>query len=92
MKTIYILPCSATKARTLAAGPMPARDAYTGQAFRIARHHLERFKAKWCILSGGLGFLWPSTWIENYDAKMPAKIDPAEWAGRDGGTFTLELR
>jgi hypothetical protein len=58
---------------------MPARDAYAGQAFRMARRHLELGRHKWCILSGGLGFLWPTTWIEDYDAKMPAKIDPGTW-------------
>jgi len=76
MNTLYILPCSATKARTLEAGPMPARDAYTGQAFRLLRHKLERSKAKWCILSGFYGFLWPDTFIENYDVKMqPVNAD-----------------
>jgi hypothetical protein len=79
MSALYILPCSATKARTLAAGPMPARDAYTGQAFRVARHHLERSKAKWCILSGYYGFLWPSTWIENYEAKMQPVTSETVW-------------
>jgi hypothetical protein len=79
MSAIYILPCSATKARTLTVGPMPARDAYTGQAFRMARHHLERSKVKWCILSGFYGFLWPSTWIENYEAKMQSVTSETVW-------------
>ncbi len=79
MSTLYIVPCSATKALALAAGPMPARDAYTGQAFRIARQHLERSKAKWCILSGFYGFLWPSTRIENYEAKMQPVTSETVW-------------
>lgn len=77
--TLYVVPCSATKARTLAAGPMPARDAYTGQAFRLARHHLERARLKWCILSGYYGFIWPSTMIEHYDVKMEPVDDDTVW-------------
>lgn len=70
MNVLYCLPCSATKARTLEAGPLPARDAYTGQAFRMLRQTMEREKLKWCILSGGYGFLWPTSVIEWYDEKM----------------------
>ena len=79
MKTLYVLPCSATKARTLAAAPMPARDAYTGQAFRMARHHLERLSLKYCILSGWYGFLWPDTKIEHYDVKMEPVTEDTCW-------------
>ncbi len=76
---LYVVPCSATKARTLEAGPMPARDAYCGQAFRLARHHLEKHRAKWCILSGYYGFVWPSTIIENYDVKMEPVTEHTVW-------------
>jgi hypothetical protein len=70
MSHLFIVPCSATKARTLEAGPMPAKDAYTGQGFRGIRRQLEMDRSKWCILSAWYGFLWPDTWIEHYDVKM----------------------
>ena len=80
MKPLFVLPCSATKAPELIEGVlMPARDAYAGQAFRMARDQLERSQAKWCILSARYGFLWPTTPIERYDDLMPARIDPADW-------------
>lgn len=80
MKTLYVVPCSATKDPGLVPGfTMAARDAYTGQAFRMLRAQIEAAGLKWCILSGGLGFLWPSTEIETYDALMPDDIDPADW-------------
>lgn len=77
--SLFVVPCSATKSRTLAAGPLPARDAYTGQAFRMARHRLEQSGAKWCILSGYYGFIWPSTVIENYDLKMEPVTESTVW-------------
>lgn len=78
--TLYIVPCSATKSRILRDGtPLPARDAYTGQAFRIARRILEKAGAKWCILSGYYGFIWPSTVIENYDVKMAPVDEHTVW-------------
>ncbi len=76
---LYVVPCSATKARTLASAPMPARDAYTGQAFRMARHHLERHRLKWCVLSAHYGFIWPDTLIEHYDVKMEPVTQDTVW-------------
>lgn len=76
---LFILPCSATKARTLAAGPMPARDAYTGNAFRMLRRQLEIDRAKWCILSGYYGFLWPDTPIEDYNVRMEPVTPETVW-------------
>jgi hypothetical protein len=67
---LYIVPCSQTKSRVLACQPMPAKEAYLGQAFQTCRRILEKNKLKWCILSGYYGFLWPTTVIENYDVKM----------------------
>ncbi|RYD47653.1 MAG: hypothetical protein EOP85_05070 [Verrucomicrobiaceae bacterium] len=67
---LFIVPCSATKAPCLSSGPMPARDAYTGQCFRMLRQGLERHRLKWCILSAHYGFIWPTTLIEWYDVKM----------------------
>lgn len=76
---LYVVPCSAKKARTLKAGPMPAREAYTGQGFRAIRHQLERAGAKWCILSGHYGFIWPTTIIEDYDVKMEPVDQDTVW-------------
>lgn len=77
---LFVVPCSATKSRILINGdPLPARDAYTGQAFRMARQRLEQAKEKWCILSGYYGFLWPSTVIENYDVKMEPVTTDTVW-------------
>lgn len=78
--SLFVVPCSATKSRILQDGtPLPARDAYTGQAFRMARHRLEKAGAKWCILSGYYGFIWPSTVIENYDVKMEPVNESTVW-------------
>jgi hypothetical protein len=77
---LFVVPCSATKSRILQGGnPLPARDAYTGQAFRMARERLECSGAKWCILSGYYGFIWPSTVIENYDVKMEPVDESTVW-------------
>ena len=79
-ESLFVVPCSATKSRILQDGtPLPARDAYTGQAFRMARQRLERAGAKWCILSGYYGFIWPSTVIENYDVKMEPVNESTVW-------------
>lgn len=69
--TLYVVPCSARKAPALKRGPLPARDAYHGTAFRLCRSRLEAARRPWCILSGWHGFLWPSTPITDYDALMP---------------------
>jgi hypothetical protein len=76
---LYIVACSQTKAATLKHHPMPAREAYTGTAFKIARDLLESVHARWCILSGYYGFLWPDTRIAYYDAKIdPDPLRPWE--------------
>jgi hypothetical protein len=75
---LFVVPCSATKSRILATQPMAAGDAYTGQAFRIAKATLQAAGAKWCILSAYYGFLWPTSTIEFYDLKMePLKPNEA---------------
>lgn len=79
MSHLYIVPCSATKSRVLAQQPMPAKEAYLGQAFQLCRRILEREKLKWCILSGFYGFLWPTTIIENYDVKMQPVTRDTVW-------------
>ncbi len=70
MTTLYVVACSSRKTPALKAGPTAARDAYDGGAFKIARRMLESAGAKWCILSGHYGFLWPDTVIEDYNQKM----------------------
>jgi hypothetical protein len=77
---LYILPCSITKSRILLAGDsQPARDTYTGQAFRMLRRQLERRSLKWCILSAYYGFIWPDTRIENYNVKMTPITPSTVW-------------
>ncbi len=77
---LYVVPCSATKSRILTAGsPLPARDAYTGQAFRMLRQQMEKRRLKWCILSALYGFLWPDTVIENYEEKMTPVTPDTVW-------------
>lgn len=78
--TLFVVPCSATKSRILRDGsPLPARDAYVGQSFRMARQRLEKSREKWCILSGHYGFLWPTTVIEYYDVKMEPVTEATVW-------------
>lgn len=77
---LFVVACSQRKTAALKAGPTAARDAYDGTAFKIARRMLENAGAKWCILSGYYGILWPDTIIENYNVKMDP--DPhREWDG-----------
>lgn len=80
MTTLYVVACSAKKSRILRSGEaMPAKEAYLGQAFRMARLVLERRRLKWCILSGHYGFIWPSTMIEDYDVKMKPVRPGDQW-------------
>jgi len=76
---LFVVPCSATKSPVLKGQAMPARDAYTGQAFCMARRAMERDGCKWCILSGYYGFIWPTTVIENYDVKMEPVDEGTCW-------------
>lgn len=78
---LFIVACSQRKTAALKTGPIAARDAYDGTAFKIARRMLENAGCKWCILSGYYGILWPDTVIENYNVKMDP--DPnREWDGQ----------
>ena len=76
---LFVVPCSATKSRILHSQPMPAREAYTGQAFQTARRLCERHHIKWCVLSGYYGFLWPNTPVEFYDQKMLPVTPDTVW-------------
>ncbi len=58
---------------------MSAKEAYMGQAFRIARQRLEAGREKWCILSAHYGFIWPTTVIEDYDVKMTPVTSATVW-------------
>ena len=77
--TLFIVPCSATKSRILSTQPMPAKEAYTGQAFRLCRSMVEAARVKWCILSAHYGFIWPTTVIEYYDVKMTPVDEHTCW-------------
>lgn len=70
MNNIYIVPCSKSKHPELRRTMFPARDAYTGPAFRIAREGLERTGSSWCVLSALYGFIYPHTEIGWYEKKM----------------------
>ncbi len=62
MKTLCIVPCGSKKvwAKFPQAGPMPARDVYTGPFARKCREYAETFyPSSWCILSAKHGFLFP---------------------------------
>jgi hypothetical protein len=77
---LFVVSCSQRKTAALKTGPTPARDAYDGTAFKIARRLIENAGLKWCILSGYYGFLWPDTVIEYYDVKMDPDPD-RPWGG-----------
>jgi cytoplasmic iron level regulating protein YaaA (DUF328/UPF0246 family) len=79
METLFIVPCSATKSRILTSQPMPAKEAYTGNAFQICRKMLEKEHFKWCVLSALYGFIWPTTFIEWYDEKMKPVTPDTAW-------------
>jgi hypothetical protein len=78
-QTLFVVPCSATKASELKTQPLLAKDAYTGQAFKMCRALLESHHLKWCVLSAWYGFIWPTTIIEWYDVKMEAVTPETDW-------------
>jgi hypothetical protein len=57
---------------------VPARDVYTGPAFRINRQYAERFATAWRILSAKYGFLAPDDMIPGpYDVTFKdARTNP----------------
>jgi hypothetical protein len=59
--TLVIVPCGRQKiwATRPGAGPVAARDAYTGPPFRLNRQYAERFGDCWVILSAKYGFIDP---------------------------------
>lgn len=76
---LFIVACSQRKAPALKAGALPAREAYAGTAFRICRDALEAAGARWCILSGEYGIIWPTTVISDYDTKMEPVTAETVW-------------
>lgn len=77
MNAVFVVACSATKAEALKTRPMRADEAYTGQAFRLAKEALRRAHARWFILSAWYGLIRPSTCIEHYDVMM-TPIQPGD--------------
>ena len=71
-RDLIIVPCSSRKNILLNFRSLPARSAYTGQAFVFARDYIEAFEIDWIILSAKHGFIWPTTRIAYYDARMPS--------------------
>jgi hypothetical protein len=59
---LVIVPCGRAKIwdRNPAAGPVPARDAYSGYPFRVNAAYAERFAGRWVILSAKYGFIEPT--------------------------------
>ena len=75
---LVVIPCGQGKIwdRYPAAGPTPAKDAYTGAPFRVNRDYAERFAARWLILSAKYGFIDPEFVIpEPYNLTFKKK-DP----------------
>jgi hypothetical protein len=58
---------------------MRADEAYTGQAFRMAKDALRKARARWFILSAWYGLIRPSTCIEHYDVKMTPIVPGDSW-------------
>jgi hypothetical protein len=57
-----VVPCGSAKVwdKHPAAGPVAARDAYTGGPFVVNREYAERFGSAWVILSAKYGFVRPT--------------------------------
>lgn len=67
---LVIVPCSARKIwdKEPQRGPTPAKNAYTGPLFRLARRFAEIHNYPWIILSAKYGFIEPDYIIpENYN-------------------------
>lgn len=74
-----IVPCTKNKVWDARpnAGPMQARDAYTGPAFMTWRAYAEDSGSPWFILSTKYGLIEPHLTISNYNTPMSeAEADP----------------
>jgi hypothetical protein len=60
-ETLVIVPCGQSKIwdRYPNAGPVAARNAYTGPLFRVNREYAEKFGDRWVVLSAKYGFISP---------------------------------
>lgn len=58
---LVIVPCGQGKIwdRYPNAGPVAARDAYTGAPFKVNREYAEKFGDRWAVLSAKYGFISP---------------------------------
>ncbi len=59
--TLVIVPCGQRKIwdRYPNAGPVAARNAYTGPLFKVNREYAEKFGDRWVVLSAKYGFISP---------------------------------
>ena len=67
---LIIVPCGLSKIwhRHPERGAVPAKDAYTGNLFKLNRKYAEKFGSEWMILSAKFGFIDPDFVIsEPYD-------------------------
>jgi hypothetical protein len=74
-----IVPCTKQKVwdKSPNAGPVQARDAYLGPAFRTWRAYAEDSGSPWFILSTKYGLITPDVSISNYNiAISEAEADP----------------
>ena len=74
-----IVPCTKQKVwdRSPNAGPVQARDAYVGPAFRTWRAYAEDSGSPWFILSTKYGLITPDLPISNYNVPISeAEADP----------------
>lgn len=73
MKRIVLVACSAGKVES---GPVPARDLYNSQLFKLARAYAEKrtnceaLGDRWFILSALHGLLDPDELVAPYDASL----------------------
>ena len=74
-----IVPCTKRKVWDASpnAGPVPARDAYTGPAFMTWRAFAEDSGSPWFVLSTKYGLIEPQVTISNYNIPISeAEADP----------------
>ncbi len=84
--TAFVLACSNRKAPAAEWarargewGGLPAREAYAGQLFRMARAQVEQEGAGWVILSGKYGLLSPLARIDYYEQRIGEPRTLEEW-------------
>jgi len=76
LKTLVIVSCGAKKIwdKKPDTGPTPAKDAYTGNLFKLSKRYAQQFADKWVVLSAKYGFVDPDFLIPgNYDVSFKLK-------------------